>query len=77
MPSATFRFYAELNALLPIKYRFKDIRQEFKGRQTVKHLIESLGIPHTQVDLILAKGKSVDFMYIPQEGDVISVYPGI
>ena len=75
MTSATFRFYAELNALLPNKNRFKDIRQEFKGRQTVKHLIESLGIPHTQVDLILANGKSVDFKYIPQEGDAISVYP--
>jgi len=52
-----------------------DIRQEFKGNQTVKHLIESLGIPHTEVDLILANGSSVDFKYNPAEGDVISVYP--
>jgi len=75
MPSAAFHFYAELNALLPAKNQNKDIWQEFKGRQTVKHLIESLGIPHTQVDLILANGKSIDFRYIPDDGDMISVYP--
>lgn len=75
MTTAYFRFYAELNALLAMKDQFRDIRQVFKGRQTVKHLIESLGIPHTQVDLILANGTSVDFAYIPSDGDAISVYP--
>ncbi len=75
MTTATFRFYAELNTLLPANEQFQDIRQEFTGRQTVKHLIESLGIPHTEIDLILANGRSVDFKYIPSEGDYISVYP--
>ena len=75
MTTAVFRFYAELNSLLPIKHRFREIRQVFKGSQTVKHLIESLGIPHTEIDLILVNGTSVDFSYIPKEGDHISVYP--
>jgi hypothetical protein len=75
MTIANFRFYAELNDLLPPNKRFKDIRQEFKGRQTVKHLIESQGIPHTEVDLIIVNGSSVDFSYIPQERELISVYP--
>lgn len=75
MTTAIFRFYAELNVLLPANKRFQDNQQEFKGRQTVKHLIESQGIPHTEVDLILANGSSVDFSYIPAEGDLISVYP--
>ena len=75
MTIAIFRFYAELNNLLPANKRFQDIRQEFKGRQTVKHLIESQGIPHTEADLIIVNGRSVDFSYIPQEGDFISVYP--
>ena len=75
MPAALFRFYAELNALLPAKKRFQDNRLEFKGRQSVKHLIESQGVPHTQVDLILANGRSVDFLYLPGDGDLISVYP--
>jgi uncharacterized protein with PIN domain len=70
-----FRFYAELNTLIPRKDRQGDIKQVFKGRQTVKHLIESLGIPHTEIDLILINGTSVDFSYIPKEGEIISVYP--
>ena len=38
-------------------------------------MIESLGVPHTEIDLILVNGKSVDFTYILQDGDRISVYP--
>jgi len=38
-------------------------------------MIEALGVPHTEVDLILVNGKSVDFGYIIQHGDRISVYP--
>jgi hypothetical protein len=38
-------------------------------------MIESLGVPHTQVDLILVNSKSVDFSYIVIDGDEISVYP--
>ena len=75
MTSVTFRFYAELNDLLPEYHRFKDIKEGFKGRQSVKHLIESLGIPHTEVDLILANSHPIDFSYIPREHDHISVYP--
>ena len=75
MTTAFFRFYAELNNLLPVNQRFRDIRQVFQGNQTVKHLIESLGIPHTEIDLILVNGNSVDFSFVPKEGDHVSVYP--
>ncbi len=75
MTGAIFRFYAELNDLLPERQRYREQRIEFKGQQTVKHLIESAGIPHTEVDLILANGNPVDFSYVPNEGELISVYP--
>jgi hypothetical protein len=75
MTKAIFRFYAELNELLPVKIRFYDQEIEFNGRQTVKQLVESRGIPHTEVDLILANGQSIGFDYIPLEGELISVYP--
>jgi hypothetical protein len=75
MTKAIFRFYAELNELLPAKKRFTNQTVEFNGRQTVKHLIESQGIPHTEVDLILANSRSVGFDYIPLDGELISVYP--
>ena len=73
--TAIFRFYAELNDFLPPESRYQDIPLSFKGRQTVKHLIESLGVPHPEVDLIIVNGESVGFSTITQDGDQISVYP--
>lgn len=42
---------------------------------TVKHMIEALGVPHTEVELILVNGESVDFSRRLQHNDRISVYP--
>ncbi|OQX64412.1 MAG: hypothetical protein B5M55_06140 [Desulfococcus sp. 4484_242] len=75
MPTATFRFYEELNDFLPAGRRKRDFEIAFKGRESVKDMIEALGVPHTEVDLILINGISVDFAYILQDGDRISVYP--
>jgi len=38
-------------------------------------MIESQGVPHTEVDRIVVNGELVDFSYIVQDGDRISVYP--
>ena len=76
MPSVVYlRFYAELNDFLPPERRQTVFAHPFSEHQTVKDLIESLGIPHTEVDLILIDGISVDFTYRPSSGDRISVYP--
>ena len=75
MPEVIFRFYEELNDFLSPRRRKKDFQVGFKGRESVKDMIEALGVPHTEVDLILVNGKSVDFGYIIQHGDRISVYP--
>jgi len=72
---AVFRFYAELNDFLPRSHRYQDYQMVFTERQTVKHLIESAGIPHTEVDLILANGLPVDWRYLVTDGDRLSVYP--
>jgi hypothetical protein len=75
MKQASFRFYAELNDFLPPLRRQVTFRHTFEGRVSVKDMIESLGAPHTEVDLILIDGRSVDFGYLVQDGDRISVYP--
>lgn len=75
MPQARFRFYAELNDFLPAERRQKEFSCEFRGRQSVKHLIESLGVPHTEVDLVLINGEPCGFSRIVQDGDRVSVYP--
>jgi len=43
--------------------------------QSVKDVIESYGVPHTEVDAILVDGESVDFGHRPAAGERISVYP--
>ena len=73
---ARFRFYAELNDLLPARKRKEKIQvYRFYGRNTVKDAIESFDVPHTQVDLIMVVQQSVTFDYILRPGDFISVYP--
>ena len=72
---ANFRFYAELNEFLPHNRQYQTLQVNFKGRQSVKHLIESSGIPHTEVDLVLVNGNSVDFSYIVKQDDRVAVYP--
>ncbi len=73
--SAEFRFYAELNDFLPLTRQQRTFTYVFDLRAPVKDMIESMGVPHPEVDLILANGESVDFSYSVQNGDRISVYP--
>jgi uncharacterized protein with PIN domain len=75
MSHAFFRFYAELNDFLPPVRQRISFLHGFAGTPAVKDLIEALGVPHSEVDLILVNGESVDFFYRVHDGDRISVYP--
>jgi hypothetical protein len=75
MSAAQFRFYAELNDFLPEESRGKELARHFTVSGSVKDFIESFGVPHTEVDLILANGQSVDFSCPVRDGDRVSVYP--
>jgi len=75
LPHATFRIYAELNDFLPPARKMVEFEHQFAGTVSVKDMFESLGQPHTEVDLVLANGESVDFTYAVGDGDRISVYP--
>ena len=75
MNQASFRFYAELNDFLPAGRQGVAFNYRFDSDQSVKHLVEALGVPHTEVDLILVNGASQDFSCRPRDGDRVSVYP--
>ncbi len=75
MKSLFIRFYEELNDFLPQEKRKIRFEHKFIGQPSIKDLIESLGVPHTEIDLILVNGKSVNFSYIVQDKDEVSVYP--
>jgi len=69
------RFYEELNDFLPKEWHKTDFSYTLNGPRSVKDLIEAIGVPHTEIELILVNEKSVDFNYQVQVDDRISVYP--
>ena len=75
MVTATFRFYEELNDFLAPKRRKQEFTVPCAEAATTKHMIEALGVPHTEVELILVNGESADFGRLLQDGDRVAVYP--
>lgn len=70
-----FRFYEELNDFLKPECRKRAFMHAFDGTPAVKDRIESLGVPHTEVDLILVDGISVAFAHKLRGGERVAVYP--
>jgi hypothetical protein len=72
---ACFRFYAELNDHLPPGQRFGLVEKQFFVPASVKDMIEGIGVPHAEVDLILVNGESSDLTRLIRNGDRVAVYP--
>src|SRR5579872_6232376 len=75
MLTATFRFYEELNTFLPPERRKRAFDAGYARAATTKHMIEALGVPHTEVELVLVNGESVGFDRLLQDGDRVAVFP--
>jgi uncharacterized protein with PIN domain len=74
-PRAQLRFYEELNDFLPPALRKRDVEVEIDRARSVKDAIESLGVPHPEVDLVLVDGQSVGFGHLLTGGERVAVYP--
>ena len=72
---ANFRFYEELNDFLEPSRRKTELVYDFDGAPAIKDPIEALGVPHSEVDLVLVNRESVGFDYRLKSGDRVSVYP--
>lgn len=72
---ATFRFYEELNDFLAPGLRKRDFPVPIDRARSVKDAMESVGVPHPEVDLILVDGVSVDFTHVLRGGERVAVYP--
>ncbi|WP_246590958.1 Mut7-C ubiquitin/RNAse domain-containing protein [Georgfuchsia toluolica] len=73
--TATFRFYEELNDFLAPERRRSEFSVPCARAATTKHMIEALGVPHTEVELILVNGESTGFDHLLQDGDRVAIYP--
>jgi uncharacterized protein len=77
MNRAILQFDRELNAFLTPGRRGREIAYEFEGTPAVKHLIEALRVPHTEVGQIIVNGRQEGFAYQVQDGDQVEVYPSL
>lgn len=73
MRQATLRFYAELVDFVDDPGGL--VTRRFHVAGSVKDLIESCGVPHTEVDLVLVNGEPVTLSHRVADGDRVSVYP--
>jgi len=75
MSMAYFRFHGRLNDFLPRDQRDESITVEFRGRQSIKHLAESLGAPHPEIGQVQVNGQEGGVNDITQDGDEIEIHP--
>ena len=70
----TVRVYGPLNDFLPAAQRQVPIPAAFNGARSVKDLVESLGVPHPEIELVGVE-ESAPFDRQVQEGDRVAVFP--
>jgi uncharacterized protein with PIN domain len=73
--TAYFSFLGRLNDFLPRLQRQQTLSVEFRGRQSIKHLAESLGVPHPEIGAVHVKGQERTLNKIKQDADRVEVHP--
>lgn len=72
---ATFRFRDSLNDFLPDKRKNKKFNYYFRGKPNLKDAIQAMGVPHCEVNYVIADYISVPFQNFLNNGNDIEVYP--
>ena len=73
--TAHIHLHQPLQELLRSRIRGSLQPIEFKGHQTIKHLVESMGIPHTEIGMLQVMESRIGLGYLVKSGDVVHVYP--
>jgi uncharacterized protein with PIN domain len=71
------RFGGDLNDFLSPDQRHTDISVVPGTTDTIKHIVESLGVPHTEIARIEADGQVVPWSWQPAGGQHVHVFPHI
>ena len=75
MVTASFHFFEELGDFLPRERRDRSFAAPCARSATTKHMIEALGVPHTEAGRLLVNGEEAGFDRLLEEGDEVLVYP--
>jgi len=70
---ARFVFYPDLPFFLPTDRRDGVVECTFERGQSLKHLIESLGVPHTEVGAVRVNGQPAVLNAPARDGDQVEV----
>ena len=73
--TAYFLFVGRLKDFLPREQKDQTIHVEFRGSQSIKHLVESRGVPHPEVGPVLINDQEGTLNKITQDGDRVEVHP--
>ena len=69
------RFHGDLNAFLGSKAGDAVIERRLAEKTSIKDIIESCGVPHPEVDLILIDEQTVGFDHTLTRGTTVEVFP--
>lgn len=75
MIGVSVRFHGELNDFLRPPKREVRFDQTAGATDTIKHVIESIGIPHTEIGQVVVNGQMLPLSAQLSEGDQLDVYP--
>jgi uncharacterized protein with PIN domain len=75
MSTATFLFSDRLNDFLPRDLRGQPIPIHFRERQSIKHLAESLGVPHPEIGRVQVNGRDQPLSVITLDQDYVEIHP--
>lgn len=73
--TASFQFVGTLTDFLPKVQKDKEISYHFRGTPAIKDAIEAFGVPHPEVEIILANGQPAALTYLLQTEDKFKIYP--
>jgi uncharacterized protein len=73
--TATFHFHGELADFLARERRGASFAYECARAATLKHAVEALGVPHTEVGRITVNAQTATLPRLVHEGDAIEVFP--
>ncbi|QBE65263.1 Mut7-C RNAse domain-containing protein [Pseudoduganella lutea] len=73
MVTATFRFDSALDMFLAREHRGRAFAAPCARAATVKHMVEALGVPHTEAGEVLVNGAPVPLDHLLEDGDDVHV----
>lgn len=74
MVRATFKFQENLNHFLAFAHRCRSVECVCAESATTKHMIEALGVPHTEVGAVTVNHQKSSLEHLLQDGDHVVVH---